>query len=100
MAPPHLSAFSNLQASIIQAIVEANTTCDSIECSAPFWWLLFHLNMLNFAPSTKEQRNHISIGHTIRDRINAAYCGGIVFLFHSAMQVRRLKQNSCPTYTG
>jgi hypothetical protein len=56
--------------------------------------------MLIFAPSTKEQRNHISIGHTIRDRINAAYCGDIAFLFHSAMQVRRLKQNSRPTYTG
>jgi hypothetical protein len=55
--------------------------------------------MLIFAPSTKEQCNHISIGHTIRDRIDAAYCGGIAFLFHSAMQVRRLKQNSRPTYT-
>ncbi len=76
----NLSAFSNLQASIIRAIVEANTTCNSIDSSAPFWWLLFHLDMLIFAPSTKEQRNHISIGHTIRDRINAAYCGDIAFL--------------------
>jgi hypothetical protein len=56
--------------------------------------------MLIFAPSTKEQCNHISIAHTIRDRIDAAYCGDIAFLFHSAMQVRRLKQNSRPTYTG
>jgi hypothetical protein len=96
----NLSAFSNFQASIIQAIVKANTTCDSIDYSAPFWWLLFHLNMLIFAPSTKEQRNHISIGHTIRDCINAVYCGDIAYLFHSAMQVCRLKQNSCPTYTG
>ena len=61
---------------------------------------IFHLDMLICAPSTKEQRNHISISHTIRDRINAAYCGDIAFLFHSAMQVRRLKQNSRPTYTG
>jgi hypothetical protein len=37
----NLSAFSNLQASIIRAIVKANTTCDSIDCSAPFWWLYF-----------------------------------------------------------
>jgi ribosomal protein L31 len=57
--------------------------------------------MLIFAPSTKEQRNYISIGHTNRDRIDAAYCrGDIAFLFHSAMQVCRLKQNSHPTYTG
>ncbi len=56
--------------------------------------------MLIFAPSTKEQCNHISIGHTIRDRTDAAYCGDIAFLFHSAMQVCQLKQNGCPTYTG
>jgi hypothetical protein len=55
--------------------------------------------MLIFAPS-KEQCNHISIGHTIRDRIDAAYCGDVAFLFHLAMQVCRLKQNSRPTYTG
>jgi hypothetical protein len=56
--------------------------------------------MLIFAPSTKEQCNHISIGHTIHDRIDAAYCGDIAFLFHLAMQVCQLKQNSRPTYTG
>jgi hypothetical protein len=57
--------------------------------------------MLIFAPPTKEQCNHISIGHTIRDRIDATYCGDMIaFLFHSAMQVCRLKQNSRPTYTG
>jgi hypothetical protein len=65
-----------------------------------FWWLLFHLDMRIFAPSKKEQRNHIYIGHAIRDRIDAAYCGDIAFLFHLAMQVCQLKQNSCPTYTG
>jgi hypothetical protein len=54
--------------------------------------------MLIFAPSTKEQRNHISIGHTIRDCIDAAYYGDIAYLFHSAMQVRQLKQNNRPTY--
>jgi hypothetical protein len=56
--------------------------------------------MLIFAPSTREQRNNISIGHANRDCINAAYCGDIAFLFQSAMQVRRLTQNSHPTYTG
>ncbi len=96
----NLSEFSNLQASIIRVIVEATTTCNSIDCSAPFWWLLFHLNMLIFAPSAKEKHNHISIGHTIRDRIDAAYCGDIAFPFHLAMQVCRLKQNIRPMYTG
>jgi hypothetical protein len=56
--------------------------------------------MLIFAPSTKDQCNHISIGHTIRDCIDAAYCGDIAFLFHLAVQVCQLKQNSHPTYTG
>ena len=35
---------------------------------------------------------------TIRDRIDAAFSGDIAFLFDSAMQVRRLKQNSSSTY--
>ena len=61
------AAFSNLQASIIRAIIEAYTTCDSVDCTAPLWWLLFHLDMLIFAPSTKAQCNQISIGLTIRD---------------------------------
>jgi hypothetical protein len=55
--------------------------------------------MLTFAPSTKEQSSHISIGHTIYDCIDAAYCGDIAYLFHSAMQVCQLKQNSRPTCT-
>ena len=94
------AAFSNLQASIIRAINEAYTTCPNIDHTAPLWWLLFHLDMLIFAPSTKAQRNHMSIGLTIRDRIDAAYCGDIAFLFNSAMNVKRLTQNTRPTYTG
>lgn len=54
--------------------------------------------MLIFAPATKQQRNGLSIHATIRDRIDAAFSGDIAFLFDSAMQVRRLKQNSSSTY--
>ena len=78
----------------------ANTSCPSLDDSAPFWWLLFHLDMLIFAPASKKQRNGLSIHATIRDRIDAAFCGDIAFLFSSAMQVRRLTQNSSSTYAN
>ena len=56
--------------------------------------MLLHLDMLIFAPSTKRQRGHTSIQHTINDRINAAFCGDIAYLFHSAMAVKRQTQNT------
>ena len=55
--------------------------------------------MLIFAPSSKAQRNQVSIGLTIRDWIDAAYCGDIAFLFNSAMNVKQLTQNTQPTHT-
>ena len=94
------SSFSNLQAAVIRAIVTANTNCASIDDSAPFWWLLLHLDMLIFAPSTHRQRSDTSIHNTIRDRIDAAFSGDIAFLFNSAMQVKRLTQNTRPAYIG
>jgi len=96
----NLSAFSNLHAAIIRAIVISTTSCPSIDDTAPFWWLLFHLDMLIFAPATRQQRHGLSIHGTIRDRIDAAFCGDIAFLFNSAMQVRRLTQNSSSTYVN
>ena len=49
------SAFCNLQASIIHAIAVSTTNCSTINGTAPFWWLLLHLDMLIFAPSTHKQ---------------------------------------------
>jgi hypothetical protein len=71
------SAFCNLQAAIIQAIVTTSTNGTNIDDIAPFWWLLLHLDMLIFAPLTQKQRNNYSIQETIRGRINAAFSGGI-----------------------
>ena len=94
------SSFINLQTAVIRAIVTANTNCSSIGDTAPFWWLLLHLDMLIFAPSTRHQRSDSSIHGTIRDRIDAAFSGDIAFLFNSAMQVQRLTQNTRPAYIG
>jgi hypothetical protein len=96
----NLSAFSNLQAAVLRAIVVSTMACASIDNSAPFWWLLFHLDMFIFALATNHQRQGLSIHGSIRDRIDAAFCGGIAFLFESAMQVRCLTQNSSPTYVN
>jgi hypothetical protein len=96
------SAFCNLQlqASIIRAIVVSNTNCPTIDDTAPFWWLLLHLDMLIFAPSTRKQRSDSSIQNTIRDCIDAEFSGDIAYLFNSAMNVKRLTQNTRPAYIG
>ncbi len=91
------SAFCNRQVAIIQAIVTTSTNGTNIDDTAPFWWLLLHLDMLIFAPLTRKQCNNSSIQETIRDRINAAFSSDIAYLHHSAMQVRRLTQNTRPT---
>jgi hypothetical protein len=91
------ASFVNLQTSIMRAIVASYTSTTCNTTSAPFWWLLLHLDMLIFAPSTSQQRNNDSIQSCIRDRIEAAIAGDIEFLFESAMNVRRLTQNSKAT---
>jgi hypothetical protein len=91
------ASFVNLQTSIIKAIAASYNTTRCNTTSAPFWWLLLHLDMLIFAPSTSQQRNNDSIQSCIRDRIEAAFAGDIEFLFESAMNVRRLTQNSKAT---
>jgi hypothetical protein len=94
------SSFRNLQAAIIRAITASYCATTSIHNSAPFWWLLLHLDILFFAPSTQHQQNNDSIQQTIRDRISTAFSGDIQYLFESAMQVQRLTQNSCSTHGG
>jgi hypothetical protein len=82
------STFCNLQAAIIQATLTSSTTSTNIDDTAPFWWLLLHLDMLIFAPLTRKQQNNSSIQETIHDRIDAALSGDIAYLHHSAMQVQ------------
>ena len=94
------SAFCNLQASIIRAIAVSTTNCSTINDTAPFWWLILHLDMLIFAPSTHKQHFDSSIQNTIRDRNNAASSGDIAYLFNSAMNAQRLTQNTRSAYIG
>jgi hypothetical protein len=94
------SSFLNLQASILQSITMAYTSSSSPASSAPFWWLLPHLNILIFAPSTIQQQGESSIQTTIHDWIESTFSGDIEYLFTSAMQVKRLTQNSRSTYIG
>jgi len=56
--------------------------------------------MLIFALSTRKQRSDSSIQNTIRNCIDAAFCGDIAYLFNLAMNVQRLTQNTHPTYIG
>ena len=81
----------------IQAIT--NTYALSID-STPFWWLLFHLDMLVLAPSTATERSHKSIHATIRNHINSIYSGDIKYVYNVVMSCRRHSQNTTPTLTG
>jgi hypothetical protein len=68
--------------------------------STPFWWLLFHLNMLVFAPSTTTQCSHKSIHKTIRNHINSILSGDIEYVYNIAMTCTRHSQNNTPTLIG
>ena len=53
---------------------------------APFWWLLFHLEMLILAPTAKTDRV-ASIQETIQRRLGDFRAGRIQLLFDEAMRV-------------
>jgi hypothetical protein len=89
--------FLCLQAHTIQAITNAYTL--SID-STPFWWILFHLDMLVLAPSTATEFSHKSIHATIRDRINSIYSGDIEYVYNMAMMCTRHSQNTTQTLTS
>ena len=89
--------FLRLQAHTIYAISDAYA--HSID-STPFWWLLFHLDMLVLAPSTKTQRSNNSIHSTISDRINSIFSGDIEYTYNMAMTCTRHSQNTTPTSTS
>jgi hypothetical protein len=67
---------------------------------APFWWLLFHLDMLVLAPSTFTQSNNQSIHNIIKHRINAIFSGDIEYVYEMAMSCTRHSQNTAPTSLG
>ena len=67
---------------------------------APFWWLLFHLDMLVLAPSTFTQINNQSIHNIIKHRINAIFSGDIEYVYEMAMSCTCHSQNTAPTSLG
>ena len=75
---------------IIAASVDFDPLANTPTCRtdpAHFWWLLFHLEMLILASSTKEQRSKMSIQETIRERMQRLRQGHIQSLYNEAMQV-------------
>jgi hypothetical protein len=61
---------------------------------APFWWILFHLDMLILVPSTRTQRHGLSITQTIKKRINTLLSEDIKDMYNSAMECTCHSQNS------
>jgi hypothetical protein len=91
------SNFLSLQDHTVQAISTAYAL--SID-STPFWWLLFHPNMLVLAPSTATQCSHRSIHETIRNHTNSILSGDIKHIYNISMTCTRHSQNNTPTLIG
>jgi hypothetical protein len=96
--PPHnRSNFLCLQDHTVQAIT---TACALSINSTPFWWLLFHLNMLILTPSTATQRSHKLINKTIRNCIISILSGDIEYVYNIAMTSTHHSHNNTPTLIG
>ncbi|KAL7529537.1 hypothetical protein ACHAXR_009934, partial [Thalassiosira sp. AJA248-18] len=93
--------FQTLKADVLRAIVVASRDFDpsvtlpaGAADPAPFWWLLFHLEMLILAPSAKDERDGDSIALSISERIERLRNGDIAPLFRDAMAVSSWKAPS------
>jgi hypothetical protein len=78
----------------MQAVVVAsatsspNTDIPPLDSSAaPFWWLLFHLELLILVPSTNVQREGATINDSIRDQISLFRGGDVERLYRQAFEV-------------
>jgi hypothetical protein len=78
-----------------------NLTISALTCAyenslnmAPFWWILFHLEMFIPAPSTRTAQHGLSIPQTIKKRINMHLSGDIDDIYNSAMEFTHHSQNS------
>ena len=87
-------AFCHLAADIVKCIVASSAgykpqqrgrTCFSLP--APFWWMLFNLEMLVLAPTAQADRDEQSINVRVQERILAFRSGNIKRLFDEAMAV-------------
>jgi hypothetical protein len=61
---------------------------------APFWWILFHLDMLILAQSTRTQQHSLSIPQTIKKRINTLLSGDNEDIYNFAIECKCHSQNS------
>ena len=67
-------ARSNL---LLTQIIKALLASHTINESAPFWWLLFHFDMLILAPTPKHQRDNMTNTAIISQRLLDLQCGNI-----------------------
>ncbi|KAL7529534.1 hypothetical protein ACHAWF_006430, partial [Thalassiosira exigua] len=92
--PKNAAAFRRLQMAVIGSVVQASAgrtaegpQPEGSESPGALWWLLFHLEMLIFAPTARPQRNNHSINLTIKRRILEFRGGDIEGLYEEAMAV-------------
>lgn len=90
----NLKRFHLLHAKIIETILHSHTT----DSSAPFWWLLFHLELLVLAPTNVHNRDNTSLRSLIRDRLDNLQSGNIEYLFIDAFAIRSRNTHKPPPH--
>ena len=86
--------FTILHAKLIETIIHSQSTNDS----APFWWLLFHLELLILAPSHLD--SNTSQCTTIRRRLDDFQSGNIQTLCTHALSIRNRNTHRRPPHNN
>jgi hypothetical protein len=88
--------FQLLHHKIMESIIQSNST----HSSAPFWWLLFHIELLILAPTKTDHRDNTSIGTTIHQRLDLLQSGDIEPLFTTAFAIRNRNTHKKPPHNN
>lgn len=88
--------FQILHAKIIETIIHSH----SANASAPFWWLLFHLELLILCPTDIHNRDNMSIGGIIHQRLDDLQSGNIEALFNDAFKIRSRNTQHAPPHNN
>ena len=90
----NLKRFHLLHVKIIESILHSHT----IDSSAPFWWLLFHIELLILAPTHLHNRDNTSVASVIRNRLDDLQSGNIEQLFKDAFAIHSRSTHNPPPH--
>ena len=87
--------FQVLHAKIIETIHS-----HSANASAPFWWLLFHIELLILCPTNIHNRDNTTISGIIHQQLDDLQSGNIEALFIDAFKIRSRNTQLTPPHNN